>query len=104
MQMLSAAATAQFESAHALLARGQLAEAARACQQLCERFPRFVEGWQLASTVARQLGELDAAAHLIDQAVALEPANPVVALQKARLLEIRGEKAAAHALAAQAEC
>jgi tetratricopeptide (TPR) repeat protein len=101
--MLSAAATTQFESARALLLQGRLAEAARACQQMCERFPRFVEGWQLASTVARQLGELDAAAQLIDRAAALEPANSVVALQKARLLEIRGDRASARALAAQAE-
>ena len=95
----------RYQQAQALLAEGELQQAAELCQTILNADLKFAHGYQLMSSLFRTTGDFDRALELIERALALQPREALFHFQKGQLLFALGRFApsveslsAAHAL------
>lgn len=89
MQTVSLQCRRHYETVQRLLRAERMHEAALACKDLCQQFPRFVGGWEAGSFIAQRLGNLPKAHEYIDRAIAIDGQNPLLSLRKARILVLQ---------------
>jgi len=79
----------------------------RAADQTCRlvnaQYPDFAAGWQAASHIAMRLGSAATALGCIEHALAIEPENPGLMIQRGQCLLAAGRLAEAHAAAGAAQ-
>ncbi|MGK0500226.1 MAG: tetratricopeptide (TPR) repeat protein [Oceanicoccus sp.] len=72
-----------------LLAQGKLVKAEKLCRQVLERQPRNVEAMRLLAAIARQLGAMQEAEILLENACQFEPGNSQLQIDYLQLLRKR---------------
>lgn len=85
----------QIDRARALVALGQVDEADAALDVARSNAPQNAEGWLLSATLARRMERFDTALSQIATAAALDPFNPLVALEAGLIYALSGNDEAA---------